>query len=96
MLTELSAMTSADGGPAVAPHVPISRGMCIGVPKETAAGEKRVATVPDVSRQLLMTDPVMSRFMLLGDRELANAYSMNWERVDIARWKATWGEVLKK
>ncbi len=52
-----------------------------------------VVPVNREARQRLLKDPVMSRFMLLSDRELLNTYSMDWSKVNTDQWRATWKQV---
>lgn len=55
-----------------------------------------VVPVNKESRALLQKDPVMSRFMLLSDTDLANAFSMDWTKVDVEKWRATWARTVTK
>ncbi len=65
-------------------------------PQADFARSMGVVPVNREARQMLLKDPVLSRFLLLGDRDLANAYSMNWEKVDIGKWRSTWADVTSK
>lgn len=47
-------------------------------------------------RTLLQKDPVMSRFMLLSDADLAQTYSMDWNKVDVEKWRAVWARTVTK
>ncbi len=55
-----------------------------------------VVPVNREARQLLLKDPVMSRFMLLSDRELINTYSMDWSKVDTDQWRASWRKAISR
>ncbi|MES2999643.1 MAG: extracellular solute-binding protein, partial [Pseudomonadota bacterium] len=55
-----------------------------------------VVPVNRESRALLQKDPVMNRFMLLSDADLANAFSMDWTKVDVEKWRATWARTVSK
>lgn len=62
---------------------------------EFARGMGVVPTNKD-ARAILQKDPVMSRFMLLSDSDLAGTYSMDWDRVDVEKWRATWARSITK
>lgn len=49
-----------------------------------------VAPVNIEARKQLSTDPVMSRFMLLSEADLANTYTMDWNKVNVEKWRASW------
>jgi len=49
-----------------------------------------VAPVNVEARSQLSTDPVMSRFMLLSEADLAKAYTMDWNKVNAEKWRASW------
>lgn len=55
-----------------------------------------VVPVNKESRALLQADPVMSRFMLLSDADLANAFTMDWGKVDVEKWRAAWARGVTK
>ncbi len=55
-----------------------------------------VVPVNRESRALLQKDPVMNRFMLLSDSDLANAFSMDWTKVDVEKWRSTWARTVTK
>lgn len=55
-----------------------------------------VVPINGEARQILMKDPVLNRFMLLSDQELANAFSMDWSKVDVEKWRATWNRSVTK
>lgn len=46
------------------------------------------------ARALLQKDPVMSRFMLLNDSDLSNTFSMDWNKVDVEKWRSTWARAV--
>ncbi|WP_162595401.1 extracellular solute-binding protein [Variovorax sp. PBL-E5] len=48
------------------------------------------------AREILMKDPVMSRFMLLSDKDIANAYTMDWSKVDVEKWRGAWARTVSK
>jgi putative spermidine/putrescine transport system substrate-binding protein len=49
-----------------------------------------VAPVNVEARHQLSTDPVMSRFMLLSEADLAKTYTMDWSKVNVEKWRASW------
>ena len=49
-----------------------------------------VAPVNIEARQQLTSDPVISRFMLLSEEDLAKAYTMDWNKVNVEKWRASW------
>ena len=55
-----------------------------------------VVPVNKDSRALLQKDPVVSRYMLLSDADLANAFSMDWTKVDVEKWRSTWARMVTK
>ncbi len=55
-----------------------------------------VVPVNKESRALLQKDPVMNRFMLLSDSDLANAFSMDWSKVEVEKWRSTWARTVTK
>ena len=55
-----------------------------------------VVPVNKESRALLQKDPVMNRFMLLSEVDLANTYSMDWSKVDVEKWRAGWARSVTK
>lgn len=55
-----------------------------------------VVPVNKESRALLQKDPVMNRFMLLSDSDLANAFSMDWTKVEVEKWRNTWARTVTK
>jgi putative spermidine/putrescine transport system substrate-binding protein len=55
-----------------------------------------VVPVNKESRALLQKDPVMNRFMLLSDADLANTFSMDWTKVDVEKWRSTWAHTVAK
>lgn len=55
-----------------------------------------VVPVNKESRALLQKDPVINRFMLLSDAELANAFTMDWDKVDVEKWRASWARAVSK
>ncbi|WP_218511886.1 extracellular solute-binding protein [Variovorax sp. dw_308] len=48
------------------------------------------------ARAILEKDPVMSKFMLLSDKDLANTYTMDWSKVDVEKWRAAWARTVSK
>ncbi len=55
-----------------------------------------VVPVNRESRALLQKDPVMNRFMLLSDNDLANTFSMDWTKVEVEKWRSTWARTVTK
>jgi spermidine/putrescine-binding protein len=55
-----------------------------------------VVPVNKESRALLQKDPVISQYMLLSDADLANAFSMDWSKVDVEKWRASWARAVTK
>ncbi len=55
-----------------------------------------VVPVSPEARAVLMKDPVASKFMLLSDKDIANAYSMDWGKVNVEKWRATWTRTVSK
>ncbi len=55
-----------------------------------------VVPVNRESRVLLQKDPVMNRFMLLSDSDLANTFSMDWTKVEVEKWRSTWARTVSK
>lgn len=49
-----------------------------------------VAPVNVEARQQLLNDPVMSKFMLLSEEDLAKTYTMDWDKVNVEKWRAGW------
>lgn len=47
------------------------------------------------AREELKKDPLLSRFMLLSDDEIANAYTIDWTKVEVEKWRATWARTTK-
>jgi putative spermidine/putrescine transport system substrate-binding protein len=48
------------------------------------------------SRAQLSKDPLLNKFMLLSDEDLANAYSIDWSKVDVEKWRASWTRTVSK
>jgi len=48
------------------------------------------------ARVVLQNDPVMKRFMLLSDSDLANTFTMDWGKVDVEKWRTTWARTVTK
>lgn len=48
------------------------------------------------ARKILMSDPVISRFMLLSEADLANTYTMDWSQVNVERWRSEWVREVNK
>ncbi|MDP4026584.1 extracellular solute-binding protein [Methylobacterium sp. NEAU 140] len=55
-----------------------------------------VAPVNIEARKILMEDPVISRFMLLSEEDLAKTYTMDWDKVNVERWRAGWLRAVNK
>jgi len=53
-----------------------------------------VVPVNKEARALLQKDPVMNRYMLLSDSDLANTFSMDWTKVDVEKRRATWARTV--
>ena len=47
------------------------------------------------SREELRKDPLLNRFMLLSDAEIANAYTIDWTKVDVEKWRGAWARTSK-
>lgn len=64
----------------------------------SAEFSKPVGAVPTnrESRQILMKDPVMNRFMLLSDQDVAGAFTMDWNKVDVEKWRSNWTRSVSK
>jgi spermidine/putrescine-binding protein len=65
-------------------------------PQAAFARAVGVAPVNRDARAILARDTEVKRFMLLTDQELDGAYSVNWDRVDQAKWRAAWNRMLGK
>jgi putative spermidine/putrescine transport system substrate-binding protein len=48
------------------------------------------------ARLSLQNDPVMSRFMLLSDSDLSNAFTMDWNKVEVEKWRTSWARSVTK
>ena len=48
------------------------------------------------ARAQLAKDPVLGKFMLLTDSEIDNAFSVNWDKVDQEKWRASWTRAISK
>lgn len=59
---------------------------------------KMNGTVPTnkEGRAILRSDEVMSRYMLLSEPDLLNTYSMDWNKVDVEKWRSTWARTVSK
>lgn len=59
---------------------------------------KLMGTIPTnkEGRAILQKDPLMSRYMLLSDADLSNTYSMDWNKVDVEKWRSTWARTVTK
>ncbi len=55
-----------------------------------------VVPVNGEARAVLMKDPVASKFMLLSDKDIAGAYTMDWSKVDVEKWRASWTRTVSK
>ncbi|MBN9043410.1 MAG: extracellular solute-binding protein [Rhizobiales bacterium] len=49
-----------------------------------------VAPVNIEARRQLASDPVISKFMLLSEEDLAKTYTMDWNKVNVEKWRASW------
>jgi len=49
-----------------------------------------VAPVNIEARRQLVGDPIISRFMLLSEEDLAKTYTMDWDKVNVEKWRANW------
>ena len=65
-------------------------------PQAAFARAVGVAPVNRDARAVLAGDAEVKRFMLLSDAELDAAYSVNWDRVDQPKWRASWNKTLGK
>lgn len=50
---------------------------------------------PDARKQL-SADPLLSKFMLLGEDEIANSFVVNWDRINQEQWRADWTRSVAK
>ncbi|KAF7962066.1 hypothetical protein AWV80_26190 [Cupriavidus sp. UYMU48A] len=48
------------------------------------------------ARAVLAKDPVMSKYMMLDDKDIANAASMDWNKVNVEKWRSTWARTVSK
>lgn len=64
----------------------------------SAEFSKPVGAVPTnrESRQILTKDPVMNRFMLLSEKDIADAFTMDWNKVDVEKWRSSWTRAVSK
>lgn len=46
------------------------------------------------ARKVLARDPVVSQFMLLSDEDIAKAYTMDWDSVNVEKWRADWARSI--
>lgn len=46
------------------------------------------------ARKVLAEDPVVSKFMLLSDDDIAKAYSMDWNSVNVEKWRSDWARAV--
>jgi putative spermidine/putrescine transport system substrate-binding protein len=64
----------------------------------SAEFSKPVGAVPTniESRKILMKDPVLNRFMLLSDEDVAKTFTMDWDKVDVEKWRSTWTRTVSR
>lgn len=48
------------------------------------------------ARAILQKDPAISKFLLLSDREIADAYTVDWNAVDQQKWRSEWLRAIGK
>ncbi len=55
-----------------------------------------VVPVNREARSILMQDPVAKKYLMLSDQELSNAYTMDWNKVNVEKWRSDWAHVVSK
>lgn len=47
------------------------------------------------AREHLKSDPAFKKFVMLDDKDLANAYTLDWSKVDFDKWRREWKNMPK-
>ena len=55
-----------------------------------------VVPVNPEARKQLSNDPVLAKFMLLNDKDIENAFVVNWDHINQEQWRADWTRSISK